>query len=170
MRDRYMEAWHSLGLLDPENAPEGTYFSDDERRYIAFRDSFSQRSIDASDLQPLISLIEMEPSESTRDAMFRLVIGRGSDDVLHRLFDSQYRQFVEEELALRALNRPLAEDDLVELAQIPSKKVQAKVLERPGISSSVLAMLVEKGVTRAIRNQANSKLGRKGPASSRNEE
>jgi hypothetical protein len=163
--DAYMQAWYSLGLLDPMHAADDEYFNDDERRYAAFRESISRRTVTLAELSPLTALIEMEPNLATKDAMYRLIIQVGSDEVLHQLIDTKYRPFIEEEIALRSLRKPLNHPDVAELAKLPSKKVQTKILEMDDIAPSALEVLALEGVTRAIRNQAHNRLGRKGSAS-----
>lgn len=165
LQETYLQAWQTLGIPAPD-AEFAKTRGDDEAKYFAFESWVQDRVLSGSLLSSVLDLVALEPDSFLQKGMLRMVIDVTVEDELTRLFDideEQVRSWVEEEIILRELDHPQTEERLMELSTSPFRKVQLKLVAQDALPISVLESLVATGMTKAVRNQAHIKLGRKGP-------
>lgn len=157
MDEDYKQAWQVLGLPIPDEGI-GRERGEEESRYVAFCQWIDANGAANVDCQSIVGLVSFEPDDDVRKSMYRLLIGGLAIEDLPRLSQvEEIRVWVEEETALRRLDLPLSEAELVDLAMFPSSRVQRKLVELR-TPLSVTKILAENGLNKAIRNQAISRL------------
>lgn len=170
----YLSRWRKAGLterLSPGQAESlgftGHDIMDEHYRWACFLEWIEGRTIEVAELPLVLAAVGRDPQVALSGPCLREVIRHASDEALVLLLTNEtlWSLIVEnpsvliiEEQDLRALKHPdLSEDKLLSLALNGTKKVQKQLLQRT-LSRSVLQVLSEHGITRAVRNQASSYL------------